>query len=53
MTLEFYVSKNGIRGYKNLCLKDVWGSGVIPERILGPMCQQNKKDFYMQMDYKG
>ena len=41
---EFYVSKSGIRGYKNLCLKDVWGSGVIPEIILGPMCQQNKKE---------
>lgn len=38
---NFYISKNGIRSYKKLCLEAIWGSGVIPEIILGPMCVQN------------
>lgn len=31
-----------IRGYKDLCLNEVWGDGTIPEIILGPMCTQNR-----------
>lgn len=38
---NFYISKKGIRSYKKLCLEAIWGSGVIPEIILGPMCVQN------------
>ena len=38
---KFCMTKRGIRGYKNLCLEEVWGSGTIPEIILGPMCVQN------------
>ena len=38
---EFCVTGSGIRSYRNLCLKDIWGSGTIPEIILGPMCVQN------------
>lgn len=41
---HFMVTKSGIRSYKNLCLENVWGSGTIPEIILGPMCVQNKND---------
>lgn len=41
---EFYMSRSGIRGYKRLCLKEVWGSGTIPEIILGPMCVQNRNE---------
>lgn len=41
---KFYLSGHGIRGYKELCLEEVWGSGVIPEIILGPMCLQNKSE---------
>lgn len=33
--------KSGIRGYKDLCLEEIWGSGTIVEIILGPMCRQN------------
>lgn len=37
----FYSQERGIRSYKELCLSDVWGSGVIPEIIVGPMCRQD------------
>ena len=40
----FYMSSRGIRSYKKLCLDAVWGSGTIPEIILGPMCIQNQKE---------
>ena len=44
-TEQFYISsKGGIRGYKDFCLEEVWGSGVIPEIILGPMCMQNRNE---------
>lgn len=39
---KFMLSTQGIRSFKELCLSDVWGSGVIPEIVLGPMCSQNK-----------
>ena len=38
---RFCLTKRGIRSYKELCLEEVWGAGVIPEIILGPMCIQN------------
>lgn len=41
---NFCITQNGIRSYKNLNLEEVWGSGTIPEIILGPMCVQNKKE---------
>lgn len=41
---QFYMSNDGIRAYKNFCLEEVWGSGTIPEIILGPLCSQNKKE---------
>lgn len=41
---KFCMSARGIRSYKNLCLEEVWGSGTIPEIILGPMCVQNKNE---------
>lgn len=40
----FMMSRTGIRSYHNLCLEEVWGSGLIPEIILGPMCVQNRKE---------
>lgn len=41
---KFYMSSRGIRSYKELCLEDVWGTGTIPEIILGPMCVQNRSE---------
>lgn len=41
---EFAMTRAGIRGYHNLCLDQIWGSGVIPEIVLGPMCVQNKNE---------
>lgn len=41
---HFMITKSGIRSYKNLCLENVWGSGTIPEIVLGPMCVQSKSD---------
>lgn len=41
---KFVMTKSGIRSYKELCLEEVWGSGTIPEIILGPMCIQNKNE---------
>lgn len=41
---NFMMTKNGIRSFRNLCLDSIWGSGVIPEIILGPMCVQNRKE---------
>ena len=41
---EFGMMKSGIRGYKDLSLKEVWGSGTITEIILGPMCVQNRNE---------
>ena len=41
---NFMMTKNGIRSFRNLCLNEIWGSGVIPEIILGPMCVQNRKE---------
>lgn len=44
---KFCLTRSGIRSYKELCLKEVWGAGVIPEIILGPMCIQKRiKAFY-------
>lgn len=41
---KFCISSRGIRSYKELCLEKVWGSGTIPEIILGPMCVQNRNE---------
>ena len=41
---HFMMSKAGIRSYHDLCLEEIWGSGLIPEIILGPMCVQNRKE---------
>lgn len=41
---DFAMTKSGIRGYHNLCLDEIWGSGVVPEIIMGPMCVQNKRE---------
>ncbi len=41
---NFAMTSRGIRSYKNLCLNPIWGSGVIPEIIIGPMCMQNKRE---------
>ena len=38
------MTKAGIRSYKNLCLDEIWGSGVIPEIIIGPQCVQNRNE---------
>lgn len=41
---KFYLGKAGIRSYHSLCLNEVWGPGLIPEIILGPMCVQNRNE---------
>lgn len=41
---EFALTKSGIRGYHSLGLNEIWGSGVIPEIVLGPMCVQNRNE---------
>jgi hypothetical protein len=41
---NFSITKSGIRSYRELCLEAVWGSGTIPEIILGPMCIQNRNE---------
>lgn len=41
----FYLSGKGIRNYRELNLKEVWGAGTIPEIILGPLCVQNRSEF--------
>lgn len=41
---QFGMMKSGIRGYKELCLEEVWGSGTITEIVLGPMCVQNSNE---------
>lgn len=41
---NFAMTRAGIRGYHNLCLSEIWGSGVIPEIVLGPMCTQSRNE---------
>lgn len=41
---NFAITRSGIRGYHKLCLDKIWGSGVVPEIVLGPMCVQNKNE---------
>lgn len=41
---QFCVTKNGIRGYKELCLEEIWGAGTISEIILGPLCVQSSSE---------
>lgn len=53
---NFYVSKYGIRSFIDLVLREIWGSGLITEIILGPLCVQNKnelKKFINQYGLKG
>lgn len=50
---EYYISKYGIRGYIDLSLDKIWGSGLISEIILGPMCVQNKKEFKKYLNKNG
>lgn len=41
---RFAWTGSGIRSYRNLCLNEIWGSGVIPEIIIGPQCVQNRRE---------
>ena len=49
----FFLSKSGIRGYHSLCLDYIWGPGVIPEIILGPMCVQNRNELLRFLSENG
>lgn len=49
----FAYFKNGIRSYRKLCLSEIWGNGLIPEIILGPMCTQDKKELRTFLDSCG
>ena len=50
---QFSCFKGGIRSYHDLCLKDIWGDGLIPEIILGPMCTQSKDELRAFLDSHG
>lgn len=50
---QFACFKGGIRSYHDLCLKDIWGDGLIPEIILGPMCTQSKGELRAFLDKYG
>ena len=50
---QFACFKGGIRSYHDLCLKDIWGDGLIPEIILGPMCTQSKAELRAFLDSHG
>jgi len=41
---QFCMTQRGIRGYKELCLEAIWGSGTVCEIILGPLCRQNRHE---------
>ncbi len=43
-TEHFMMTRYGIRSYHNLCLNEIWNSGVITEIILGPLCIQNRNE---------
>lgn len=49
----YYLSQYGIKSYRNLCFNEVWGSGVIPEVILGPLCRQNKDELKSFLESNG
>ena len=50
---KYSVFSTGIRSYYNLCLKEVWGQGLISEIILGPMCTQDKKELRAFLNANG
>lgn len=50
---KFFINRSGIRGYHNLCLDYIWGPGVIPEIILGPMCVQNRNELLRFLSENG
>ena len=50
---DFVITKTGIRGYRSLCFDEIWGSGVIPEIVLGPMCVQNKRELQRFLKQNG
>lgn len=49
----FCITDKGIRAYRVLSLKDVWGSGTIPEVVLGPLCVQNKSELHRFLKANG
>ena len=49
----FTLTQSGIRSYRKLCLKNIWGSGTIPEIILGPMCVQNRNELLRFLNANG
>lgn len=42
-----------IRSLHHLCLKDIWGSDLIPEIMLGPNCPQSKDELRYFLDEHG
>lgn len=50
---KFCMTRSGIRSYKELYLEEVWGSGTIPEIILGPMCIQNRNELSIFLNANG
>lgn len=50
---HYAVSPRGIRSFHNLCLSNIWGSKLIPEITLGPLCVQNKNELRKFFDDNG
>lgn len=42
-----------IRSLHHLCLKDIWGSDLIPEIMLGPNCPQSRDELRAFLDANG
>lgn len=50
---KYCLTTAGIREYRNLCLEEIWGSGVVPEIVLGPMCIQNRTELRRFLNANG
>ena len=50
---HFAITRAGIRSYRNMCLEKIWGSGVIHEIMLGPMCRQNRNELIKFLKHYG
>lgn len=51
--LEFRLINNKIRSCRFLNISSVWGRGVITEVMLGPKCEQNKKELELFLNDNG
>lgn len=50
---HFAIFSKGIREYRTLCLKSIWGSALIPEIFIGPLCPQSIAELKKFVTYCG